>query len=347
MFTTKCKPDIFKDFLEIDEDSKIPKYQQLVDTFINDIEIGMVKIGEKMPSINETSEEFYLSRDTVIKAYELLRNRGIITAVKGKGFYVSSTAKNKGKRILLLFNKLSDHKKTIYNSFVSNLPDDSIVDLQVHNCDAAVLEKTIIENLGKYDYYVIMPHLKTETDSVKAAINLIPKDKLVLVNKDLENIEGDYACVYEDFEQDIYEGLSFGLNQIKNYSKLYLVFPSSNYYCSGIKNGFIKFCARNNFDWDITDSTQIDIKPGELFIVIEESDLVDVIKQTNTKELRLGVDVGLISYNSTPFKEIIAGGISVLSTDFERMGSTIAQMILNKTRIKVKNPFSFTRRNSI
>lgn len=347
MIVSKKKPDVFKDFLEIDEDSKVPKYQQLVDTVITDIEIGMVKIGDRIPSINETSEEFYLSRDTVVKAYELLRNRGIITAVKGKGFYVASTAKNKGKRILLLFNKLSDHKKTIYNSFIKNLPHDSIVDLQVHNCDSAVMEKMIIENLGKYDHYVIMPHLKEETASVKEAINKIPKNKLVLVNKDLDHIEGDYACVFEDFEQDIYEGLSTGLDQIKKYTKLYLIFPTSNYYCSGIKKGFVKFCDAYDFDWEISDSTGIDIQPGELFIVIEESDLVDIIKQTTTKNLVLGLDVGLISYNSTPFKEILAGGISVLSTDFEKMGSTIAEMIMNKAKGKVKNPFSFVRRNSI
>lgn len=347
MLITKNKSEIFKDFVEIDEDSKIPKYQQLVDTIIADIELGIVRIGDRIPSINETSEEFYLSRDTVVKAYEILRNRGIITAVKGKGFYVSSTGKNKGKRILLLFNKLSDHKKTIFNSLVNNLPEDSVVDLQVHHCDSSVLEKIIIENLGKYDHYVIMPHLKEETASVKAAINKIPKDKLVLVNKDLDGIDGDYACVYEHFELDIYQGLFSGLDQIKKYDKLYLVFPNSNYYCSGIKMGFVQFCEIHDFDWEIVDSTKVDINPGELFIVIEESDLVDIIKQTTSKNLKLGWEVGIISYNSTPFKEILAGGISVLSTDFEKMGDTIAQLIFAKKKVKVKNQFSFIRRNSI
>lgn len=347
MLTTKSKPGAFRDFLEIDEESKVPKYQQLVDTFIADIEIGMVKIGDKIPSINETSEEFYLSRDTVVKAYELLRNQGIITAVRGKGFYVSSTAKMGGKRILFLLNKLSDHKKTIYNSLVRHLPADTIVDLQVHNCDSAILEKSIIENLGKYDHYVIMPHLKEETSSVKAAINKIPKDKLVLVNKDLDGIEGDYDCVYEHFEQDIFQGLTSDLDGIQKYSKLYLIFPANNYYCSGIKMGFVNFCNQYDLDWEITDSTRIDMEPGDLYIVIEESDLVDIIKQTTSNNLQLGQDVGLISYNSTPFKEILAGGISVLSTDFDTMGSTIADMIMHRNQGKVKNPFRFIRRNSI
>ena len=347
MITTNSKSEIFKEFVEIDEDSKVPKYLQLVDTLLTDIQVGMVEIGGKIPSINETSEEFYLSRDTVVKAYDLLRNRGIITSVKGKGFYVASTAKNQGKRILLLFNKLSEHKKTIFNALANSLPEDTIIDLQVHHCDSSVLEKIIIENLGKYDHYVIMPHLKEETESVKAAINKIPKDKLILINKNVEGIEGSYACVYEDFERDIFEGLKAGLEQIKKYKKLYLVFPNANYYCSGIKTGFKKFCKAHNFEWEIVNATNVEINPGQVYIVIEEADLVEIIKKTSSENLKLGSDVGLISYNSTPFKEILAGGISVLSTDFEMMGSTVAGMIFNKNKQKIKNPFSFVHRNSL
>ncbi len=341
------RSDVFKLFLKIDEESKTPKYKQLVDVFISDIEIGVVKIGEKAPSINETSKEFHLSRDTVVKAYEILRNQGIITAVKGKGFYVASTGQSKGKRILLLLNNLGDHKKTIFNSLMANLSSEFIVDLQVHNCDSDTLEKMVVNNLGKYDHYVIMPHLREETISVKQAINKIPKEKLILVNKDLEEIEGEYCCVYEDFEQDMYEGLTWGLDLIKKYTTLHLIFPSENFYCSGIKNGLIRFCHEFNFDWDISDNTNFEIQSGTIYIVIEESDLVDLIKKTTIKNLELGQDIGLISYNSTPFKEILAGGISVLSTDFQKMGCTIAAMILDKTKGKIKNPFSFIKRNSI
>lgn len=338
---------MLKDLLEIDEDSKIPKYQQLVDTIITKIELGIIKNENKIPSINETSDEYYLSRATVVKAYDLLRRKNIITAVKGKGFYVTSTGISPYKRILLLFNKLSDHKKAIYNSFVNNMPQDAIIDLQVHHSEASVLEKILLENLGKYDHYVIMPHLKEETDDIKAVINRIPKDKLILVNKDLEDIDGEYACVYEDFEMDIYHGLYSGISKIRKFHKLYLVFPTTNYYCSGIKKGFVRFCGAEDFQWEIIKTVKSEICPGELYIVIEESDLVDIIKQACSKDLELGSDVGIISYNNSPFKEILAGGISVLSTDFEKMGSTIAEIILNNSNKKIKNDFSFLIRNSI
>ena len=161
----------------------------------------------------------------------------------------------------------------------------------------------------------------------------------ILINKNVEGIEGSYACVYEDFERDIFEGLSSGLEQIKKYNKLYLVFPNANYYCSGIKTGFKKFCKAHNFEWEIVNTTNVAFKPGQVYIVIEEADLVEIIKKTSAKNLKLGSDVGLISYNSTPFKEILAGGISVLSTDFEMMGNTVAGMIFNKNKQKIKNIF--------
>lgn len=345
---TQTPNHMFQGFLSIDENSKIPKYQQVVDTIVSDIEIGLVKVGDKIPSINETSEEYYLSRDTVEKAYKILRRRGIITAVRGKGFYVSSTSRNEGKRILLVFNKLSDHKKTIYNSFVKQLAPSATVDLQIHHCDSKMLEKIIIESLGKYDYYVIMPHLTDETESVRAAINKIPKDRLLMLNKDISGVEGEYACVFEDFELDIHQALYTGIEKIRKYRKLYLVFPCENYYCKGIRSGFINFCEAEGFEYEIIESTcSHKVSPHELYVVIEEADLVEIIKKAAAKNLKLGKNIGVITYNDTPFKEILAGGITVLSTDFVKMGETMAEMIKAHSRERIKNPFRLIMRNSI
>jgi DNA-binding transcriptional regulator YhcF (GntR family) len=335
-------------FLAIDEQSKIPKYQQIVDTIVSDIERGVVKVGEKISSINELSEEFYLSRDTVEKAYRILCKRGVITAVRGKGFYVSSTSSRDGKRILLVFNKLSDHKKTIYNSFVKNLDNKAIVDLQIHNGESSILEKIIIENLGMYDHYLIMPHLISETESVRAALNKIPSDQLILINKDIKGISGSYGSVFEDFELDIHSALCSGLDKIRKYTKLYLVFPTQNLYCDGIRKGFANFCRAERFEFETIESARDhEININELYIVIEESDLVEIIKKAAANNYVLGKDFGLITYNDTPFKEILAGGIAVLSTDFIKMGETMASMVLNHTKGKIKNPFKLISRNSI
>lgn len=55
-----------------------------------------------------------------------------------------------------------------------------------------------------------------------------------------------------------------------------------------------------------------------------------MIKLAKKKGYELGKEIGLISYNDTAVKEILEGGITVISTDFEMMGKAAASVILNK-----------------
>ncbi len=343
------KENKFLNFLRIEEDSKTPKYRQIVNTIVSDIENGIFKIGERIPSINETSEEFYLSRDTVERAYKILKKKGLIIPVKGKGYFVANTGGPKELRILMLLNKLSEHKKTIYNAFENKFnPEEVTIDLIIHNCNPYTLEAAIIENLGNYDHYVVMPHVDEVTDSLKETINKIPEDKLILINQEIDGIEGRYASVYEDYENDIESALSEGYASIRKYKRLKLVFPLSNHYRPAIKNGFTNFCESHHMNYEITDTFQHDLmSEGDLYIVIEEHDLCEIIKTANAGQLQIGKDIGLICYNDTPVKEILIGGISVISTDFRKMGETAADFILEKKTERVKNPFSLIKRSSI
>ena len=86
---------------KISKDSPTPKYLQVVNLILEDIEKGKLKVGDRIPSINETSFDLLLSRDTVEKAYNELRDRGIISSVRGKGFYISSTKMEHKMRVVL------------------------------------------------------------------------------------------------------------------------------------------------------------------------------------------------------------------------------------------------------
>ena len=87
---------------------------------------------------------------------------------------------------------------------------------------------------------------------------------------------------------------------------------------------------------------------GDCHIVLAESDLVNIVKKSREQLFKLGRDVGVISYNDTPLKEILADGITTISTDFQSMGKTIAEQIMGKEdRIPIKNPFRMTLRKSL
>ncbi len=334
-------------------DSCTPKYLQVVNLFVEEIECGRLKVGDRIPSINETSFDLLLSRDTVEKAYNELRDRGFITSVRGKGFYVSSTKKRDKPKVLLLFNKLSSYKKIIYYSIVETLGTTADVDLQIHHYNKNLLEDLLEQNLGKYSYYVLAPHFFDQDGHPVNPYDLvkrIPKDKLLIMDRSVGGHENEFPGVFQDFAKDLFKVLESGMSHLRKYSRLILVFPKGDLYPMEIMDGFKRFCFFHNFKNLIVDGVD-DNEPldeGDCHIVLAESDLVTIVKKSREQLLRLGQDVGIISYNDTPLKEILADGITTVSTDFQNMGKTIAEQILGvEDRIPIKNPFRMTLRKSL
>jgi hypothetical protein len=201
-----------------------------------------------------------------------------------------------------------------------------------------------------------MPHFKTNdlkhvsfTDEVISTIKKIPAEKLVVLDNIKLGLTGDIIEIYQDFENDIYNALIEGLPKINNYDKLILIYPDQAVYPypRRILHGFKKFCVEHFISFEILSEVYDDmvIKKGDLFITIEETDLVNLVKIIRDSEFVLGKDIGIISYNDTPLKELL--GITVISTDFKVMGETASTMILHKEKGKIKVPFNFIDRNSI
>ncbi|MCC9168763.1 GntR family transcriptional regulator [Pontibacter harenae] len=332
----------------IDATSATPKYLQVVNAVIADIEAGILKVGERVPSINETSEMYYLSRDTIEKAYRVLRKKGVISSVKGKGCYISKTFCADKIRVLLLFNKLSAYKKAVYYSILNTLGEDAVVDLHIHHFDGKLCENLIKESVGKYNYYVIMPHFTSNVEAATQIINTIPQEKLVLLDKNIESYKGNCAAVYQDFERDVRNALHSGKDLLSKYNKFVLVYPKDVAYPIEIVKGFRHFCREISMEHSVVKCVHEEpLAKGTAYIVLEESDLANMIEEARAKGLTLGKDVGLISYNDTPLKKILDDGITVISTDHERMGETAAYLMKHKLREKIHNPFTLIRRNSL
>jgi DNA-binding LacI/PurR family transcriptional regulator len=89
----------------------------------------------------------------------------------------------------------------------------------------------------------------------------------------------------------------------------------------------------------------MELRAKDAYIVIEENDLVNLVKQVREQNYELGKEIGIISYNDTPLKELL--GITVVSTDFRLMGETAAYMIKKNKKESVKNVFKFINRGSV
>ena len=331
--------------IKISSDSGIPKYKQLINSLLEAIEAGIIQKADRLPSINAICKEFALSRDTVLVAFNELKARGVISSVPGKGYYVESTVTKFKHKIFLLFDELNAFKEVLYNSFLESLKGQAVVDIYFHHFNRQVFKDLIEASNGAYTSYVIMPAKFNDAHSI---LKQLPKDKVYILDQSNATLAKYYPAVYQNFEKDMISALNSGMEELKKYQKLFLVFPGGKEPIGQMK-GFQKFCELHREQWEsevIVSLKDHSIKKGEVYIVPSDKDLVSLVKTAKAQNLELGKDLGVISYNDTPLKEVVADGITTISTNFSAMGSLLADMVLNKKNKQIENVSYLVSRKS-
>ncbi|GGZ93949.1 GntR family transcriptional regulator [Algibacter mikhailovii] len=329
--------------IEVKKNIGIPKYKQIINSIEDAIISGVLKKGSQIPSINHIKKNHNLSRDTVLMAFNELKNRGIIKSIVGKGYFVESENIQVQQKIFLLFDELNAFKEDLYNSFLNNLDSNIQVDIFFHHFNHQTFEKLINEHVGEYNYYIIMP---ANLKNTATTINNLPSDKVYILDQLHDDLQ-DYPAIYQNFNKSIFNNLNSVKDQIKKYEKLVLVY-SEDKQPHGMKTGFLRFCQEHNFSFDIIDNVKHNVvEKGNLYITPEDKSLLWIIKKMKKQGLIMIQDIGIISYNDTLLKEIIADGITTISTDFDKMGHRLADMIKNKEHLKIENPNHLIIRNSI
>ncbi|MEO6151231.1 MAG: substrate-binding domain-containing protein [Mucilaginibacter sp.] len=341
------KPDIF-DHIQIDDYSATPKYLQLANSIINALEARVIEKGYLLPSINELNFQFDISRDSIQRSYRHLKKIGVVNSFPGKGFCISNMDFRQKLKIFLLFNKLSAHKKIIYDAFVAALGEDVAIDFYIYNNDFNIFKKLLQARKQEYSHYVIIPHFIEGGENAHEIINALPKDKLIMLDKDIAGIDGEYGVVFENFSKDLYGALCQAHEQLKKYTTIKLIFPDHAYFPVEIIDGFQKFCRQHNFGYEVTGNiSTAQIGKGDVFINLMEDDLVILLERIMDNGYEVGQDVGVISYNETPIKKLILDGITTISTDFKYMGAAAANMILENSKSHIEVPFYYTSRASL
>jgi len=334
-------------FIEINTKWITPIYEQIKESITRAIEQGLLKKGDKVPSIHAICREFSISPGTVLKAYDDLCRIGILVSKKGKGYYISHTRVVKKLNIFMLFDRINTYKEMLYDSFIQHIGPNASVQVFFHHYDDVRFNSLIRDNLGKYNYYVIMPHFNHDVSEV---LMKIPENKLLIIDKEVPRLKGKYAGICQNFKEDIYEALKSGLDQISKYRQTIFARSTSKFQFipDGSVRGFEQFIADHQLKGVVIPNIREHaIKTGELYIVFPDNDLIYLIKKAKENNWKIGHDIGIIAFDDSPMKEVLEGGISVVSTDFEAMGKTAAGLILSGDKEKLYNPFRLIRRKSL
>lgn len=332
--------------IEIDKSLKTPIYQQITDCVLLGIESGSLLVGDMLPSINQVAKEIGVARETVIRAFSALQERGIVQAVHGKGYFILTKSVNIRHRVFLLLDTFSAYKQTFYKGLRDSLGPDNIVDLYFHHFNPTIFKKLLREAVGNYTHYVVLPF---DYPDIANYLKDLPEERLYLTDRYPQYLKNGYSAVYQKFDEDVYAALSSAKTLIKKYNSLTLVFCDTlTVVPVELKEGFERYCLMNDVNFLVSCGilSNDNISKGDSFLIIDDDDLVRLVEIANGRKLIIGKDIGIISYNDTPLKKVVGQGISVISTDFKKMGETIALMILNNERACIQNPCRFIDRGS-
>jgi len=323
-----------------DEGSSQTKLQQLIHAVTEAISLGVLKEGDFLPSVNQLNKDSGISRDTIFKAYSILKQRSIISATPTKGYFVASES----YRVFVLLDDFSAFKEQFYKSFRANLPDNYSVDLLFHHYNPEVFNQLILNSIGRYSMYIVMNIDNRNMENVVRKID--PKKLLILdMGTDPKN---EVSYLTQDFNQAVYDCLNSGLELIQKYQEFILVFPQNTPHPHETIDAFNRFCEDHELKHTVLDNIENrDVLPGQAYLVIKDSDLVKIVKDCKRNGYKIGTEVGIISYNDAPMKEIVGAGITVISTDFIRMGKDCANFILSKEKVAEIIPTQLIVRGSL
>ncbi|GAB3420483.1 GntR family transcriptional regulator [Niabella aquatica] len=323
------------------------KYQQLADYIIGLIENDQLHIGDQVPSLKKLQQQLKMSKETLLKGLSELVEKGIIESVYRKGYFVRKKNIVHSFRVFLLLDKMNILREQFYRNLFNQLEKRADIDIYFHHHNYQVFEKLIKENLGKYTHYVIATFLK---EDVAPLLNLIPDKKRIIIDLNQQGLTGNYSCIYQDYGYDIYHSLHKLKNELCKYNRLVLVAHPEAVHARMVIEGFLHYCTETAFPYLIqSEIDEKNLQKGNAYVTFSRYDTDDValIKMARKKKLKLGLDIGLISYNDTDVKEILEDGITVISTDFEAMGRSVAQAILEEKIIVKRNPTKVIKRRSL
>ena len=316
------------------------KVTQLADLISQAISMREFLEGDSLPSINELSRRYGVSRDTVFKAFSDLRERGIIDSTPRKGYFVTGQVTN----VLLLLDQYTPFKETLYNSFAKHLPVNYKVDLLFHQYNERLFSTIVRESVGKYNKYVVM---NFDNERFSASLNKISPARLLLL--DFGKFEKErYSYVCQDFDESFYGALQRLDDRFSSYRKFVFLFPSSLKHPQSSKDYFFRFCQDYNLSGSVEEDIEnLKVEKDTAYLAIKQQDVVKVVKQGRLAGLKCGKDFGLLAYNDIPSYEVIDEGMTALTIDWEQMGNEVARFVLDNAVVQKYLPTEVRLRNSL
>ncbi len=333
--------DKIKELLEF---SHYTKQEQIIVGVQHAIEDKIIAYGDLLPSVNKLAEELNMARETIVKAYSSLKDRGIIESKHGVGYFLTTTTSIQKLSIALILYSFNSFQEEFYKIFHKTLGENYNIDVFFHHNNLDIYQSIFSQIKGKYGYFVVAP---IQGKSKKELGIKLPGNKTLVIDR-YENFGSKASYITQEFEKATDRILTDLLSTIKKFENVILFYKEDSDHPKDIKKSFESFCQTNTIKYNIAEEyLPHSVSKNTIYITINDSDLWSILRDCKFQQLKLGEDVGILSHNDTPVKEIYEDGISTISTDFKKMALLAAEHIINRNKVEMIVDTKLFRRSSL
>jgi len=75
----------------LDTHSGVPAYLQITQQVKQALRLGMLSVGDQLPTVREVVEQIIINPNTVLKAYRELEREGLVASRPGQGTFITRT----------------------------------------------------------------------------------------------------------------------------------------------------------------------------------------------------------------------------------------------------------------
>ena len=173
----------------------ITKQEKIVLGVTTCIQEDVLSYGDILPSVNKLSGTLGYARETVVKAYGELKERGLISSKQGLGYFVSNESVDQRLSIGLVLYGFQTFQQDFYNTFRKCLGENYHIDVFFHHNNLQMYESILNTIRGKYGMYVVAP---IQSKQALTFLEDLPSDKLLVIDR-YQYINDQVSSISQEF----------------------------------------------------------------------------------------------------------------------------------------------------
>jgi len=335
---------VFEKIRELEDMPSYSKHERFVEGIINAINEKIIGVGDSLPSVNAMIAGLGYARETVIKGYRELQGRGLIESKNRLGYFVADDNTLQSLKVALLMYTIDTFQEQFYRSFRNELGPNVHLDVFFHHGNIEVFETMLSLVKNRYGMYVISPIHHPRT---KELLGCIPRHKLLMFDR-YEPLDGDFNYVVQEFEKASYAVFEELADEIRKFGRIIFFHNPDSLFPPEIVRSFQRFIEKHHIKGEVRREYEPgSVEKGVVYYVNENAELWNLLRDCNAKKIRPGRDIGILSHNDEPVKEIVGNGITTYSASFSDMGKRAARAVLSREPVHEVMPTKLIRRNSL